>query len=716
MYNMNGSKVFSKLDLKYGYHQIELDENSRDITTFVTHKGLYRYKRLMFGINSAPEKYQQVISQVFHDCEGVQNISDDIVVHAETKEEHDRRLAKVFDRILENNLTLNRQKCQLGMNQIQFMGHMVSMDGIGPTADQVKGIIEAKPPTSGAEIRSFLGLVNFSARYIPDLATVSEPLRKLTRKGAVFCWGKEEQASFDKLKGSLSRAETLGHFKLDASKTTVVTDASNVGLGAMLIQSNDGNSQVISYASKALTDVEKRYSTTEKEALAVVWACEKFRLYLQGVAFELVTDHKPLEVLYGPRSKPNAMIERWIVKLMPYNFKVVYAPGKTNIPDALSRLVNPALKVSPTPSQLESETEEFVRFTAREATPIALSTREVEGMSKVDQELSDVRICLMSRRWDKSCPMYYPVREELSQIGYLVLRGTRLVIPTALRRKCVELAHQGHLGIVGTKQLRTKVWWPRMDKDVENYVKACHGCQIVDSSTHAEPVTPTPLPIGPWQDLAIDLMGPLPTGHYVFVVVDYYSRYYELEITKDMSTGKLIDVLETMFSRYGLPCSVTSDNGPQFKSDMFREYMEENAIHHRRVTPLHPAANGEVERQNRSLLKRIKIAHAESKDWKNELRTYLLAYRTTPHATTGVSPAELMWGTKLPQVEQLERHVDESVRDRDSEMKHRNKLYIDQKRGAVESALEAGDTVLVKQKRVRSIGIYLLDLNRQVRL
>ncbi|XP_033739246.1 uncharacterized protein K02A2.6-like [Pecten maximus] len=387
---------------------------------------------------------------------------------------------------------------------------------------------------------------------------------------------------------------------------------------------------------------------------------------------------------------------------MPYRFKVRYEPGTGNIADALSRLVGTR---NVGQSKLKMETENYIRFVAREATPSALMTHEVEEASKEDDELSMVRECMESRRWDKTCTPYYPVRDELSRLGYLVLRGTRLVIPKYLRNKCIQLAHQGHLGIVGTKQqLRTKVWWPQMDRDVVKHVKSCHGCQIITGTVHPEPLKPTELPNGPLQDFAIDLLGPLPTGHYVFVVVDYYSRYYEIEIMKDTTSTKITESLENMFCRHGIPVSITSDNGPQFKADHFKDYMRENGIIHRRVTPLYPAANGEVERQNRSLMKRIKITHAQSKDWKTEIRTYLLAYRTTPHSTTGVSPAELMYGrklrTKLPQKEHLGKSlIDEGVRDRDAHMKYRNKIYIDAKRGAQDSDLKVGESVLVKQKQ-----------------
>ena len=295
----------------------------------------------MFDISAAPEKYQQVIAQVLHDCEGVQNISDDIVVHGKNLAEHDERLVKVMLRLKEKNMTLNKEKCQFGLTEITCMGHVLSKNGVEPTEGRSKAIKEARPPTNAAEIKSFLGLVNFSARYIANVAIVAEPLRRLTRKNQKFTWGREKQNSFDVLKDCLTKAETLGYYRLNATRTQLVTDASNVGLGAVLLQQYEGETKVISYASRTLSDVETRYmySTTEKEALAVVWACEKFQIYLYGVNFELITDHKPLEVLYGTKSKPNARTERWVLRLMPFTYTIRYVPGPQNIADVLSRLV-----------------------------------------------------------------------------------------------------------------------------------------------------------------------------------------------------------------------------------------------------------------------------------------------------------------------------------------------------------------------------------------
>ena len=193
---------------------------------------------------------------------------------------------------------------------------MLSDNGIGPAEDKVKAIVDAREPQSASEVRSFLGLANYNARFIPDFATVAEPLRRLTKKGVHFEFGEEQTNAFNDFKRRLSSAETLGYFDKDA-KTLIIADASPVGLGAILIQEQQGRKRVISYASKSLSAVERRYSQTEKEALAVVWACERFHVYLYGIEFELYTDHKSLETIYLSRSKPCARIERWILRLQP---------------------------------------------------------------------------------------------------------------------------------------------------------------------------------------------------------------------------------------------------------------------------------------------------------------------------------------------------------------------------------------------------------------
>ena len=700
--DLNGSKVFSKLDIKWAYHQIELAPESRGITAFITHKGVYQYKRLMFGVSCAPEIYNKIIMQLLDKCQGVHSIFDDIVVHGSSEEEHDKRLHDVFTVLQEKGLTLNYDKCKFNLPEVEFMGHILSGKGVGLSSEKVEAIQKARRPESTSEIRSFLGLVNFSGRFIPDLATLADPLRKLTKKDEPFVWTAEQQNAFETLKDKLSSAETLGYFDLSA-KTQVIADASPVGLGAVLVQEKHGQRRVICYASRSLSRVERRYSQTEKEALSLVWACERFHLYIYGTDFELVTDHKPLQYIFSEKSKPSARVERWVLRLQPYKYTVRHIPGSQNIADSLSRLLEKEEKeVQPLN---RNKTENYVNFLAESCVPTAMSLREIESESLKDPDLESVRQCLLSGKWHTlRATEYMLVRNELSCINNVVLRGTRIVIPTKLREHVLDIGHEGHPGIVVMKQrLRTKVWWPRMDKDIENYCKSCYGCQLVSNPSKPEPMTRTEFPSGPWQDIAIDFLGPLPSGDNLLVVVDYYSRWVEVSVSKSITAEKTIQQMKKIFSIYGYPMSVTSDNGPQFKSEQFQSFLRQNGISHRRVTPLWPQANGEVERQNRSIMKRIRIAQAEKRNWEEELQTYLMMYRASPHTTTGVSPAELMFGrklrTKLPDLTFRATDIDIEIRDRDVEKKEKGKIYSDEKRNAQKSEIRTGDKVLVRKER-----------------
>ena len=220
-----------------------------------------------------------------------------MIVHAPTEEEHDKRSENVIRVLSSRVLTLNRDKRQFKMSHLEFMGHVLSACGIGPAHVKVKAVVDARELTNAAEVRSFLSLVNFTARFIPDLATVSAPLRHLTKSLESFVWGPEQKQLFDELKKPLSSAETLGYFDKNAP-TKVIADASPVGLGAVLVQEQREELRVITYASCSLSDTERRYSQTEKKALAIVWACERFH----GAEFELMTDHKPLECIFSPKS------------------------------------------------------------------------------------------------------------------------------------------------------------------------------------------------------------------------------------------------------------------------------------------------------------------------------------------------------------------------------------------------------------------------------
>ena len=353
--------------------------------------------------------------------------------------------------------------------------------------------------------------------------------------------------------------------------------------------------------------------------------------------------------------------------------------------------------------------DEYVKLVATESTPIAMTTCEVERASEYDSELESVRESLLTGNWHSmKFKQYVPVRRELCATGMLVLCGTRIVIPQTLCTQVLKLAHEGHPGIVAMKQrLRSKVWWPGIDKEAEKFCKHCHGCQLVSQPNKPEPMSRTELPNAPWEHLACDLLGPLHSGDYISVVVDYYSRFFELKFNKSTTAEKILSILNKVIVTHGLPLSIRTDNGPQFASDHFMTYLEKNGIEHRRNTPLWPQVNGEVERQDRSILKRLQIAQAEGRDLKSELDNFLTMYRSTPHSTTGISPTELLcrrtYRTKLPQLSEF--WTESEVKDRDSERKEKGKVYAENRRKACDSNIQKGDTVIEAGEKEQVIHI-----------
>lgn len=261
------------------------------------------------------------------------------------------------------------------------------------------------------------------------------------------------------------------------------------------------------------------------------------------------------------------------------------------------------------------------------------------------------------------------------------------------------------------ERLRTKVWWPGMDRDAEKLCAECYGCQLVTKHVPPPPVKLSPMPQRPWEDLALDILGPLPSGENLLVLVDYHSRWIEVDVVRATTSKIIIQCLDSQFARYGISKSLRTDNGPNLVSNEIEDYLKEMGVEHRHTTPLWLRANGEVERQNRTLLKAIRAAHVEGKNWREELNKFLLAYRSTPHSTTGKSPAELLFtrvlNTKMPELSGLDDEEadisDQGARDRDTQKKQANKDYVDKKFHAKERDAQEGDLVLLEQKRQNNL-------------
>ncbi|CAB4038802.1 Transposon Ty3-I Gag-Pol poly [Paramuricea clavata] len=668
---MNGAKVFSKLDLRSGYHQLLLAEESRYITTFVTHKGLRRYKRLNFGTNSASELFQKVIHDQIHDIPGAINISDDVIIYGKSQQEHDTALHNVCQRFTKVGLTLNNEKCQFSQTKLTFFGMVFSAEGISADPHTVSAIKNASPPSSVKDVRSFLGMATYCAKFIPNFSHLREPLRKLTMKSAQFRWTRCEQTAFDNIKNALTSDTVMAYF--DQTKPTeLITDASPWGLSAILAQNSTQHDdrRIVAYVSRSLSEVERKYSQTEREALAIVWAMERLQTYLRG--------------------------------------------GSDNPSDFLSR--HPCQE---TDNKHEMSAEQYVNFLTMHAVPKAMTIQEIQEATKHDKTLQLLTEIIRKQAWGsiKDLPttgedvselnLFAKVRDELTineQLG-IILRGTRIIMPCSLREKAIRLAHEGHQGLAKTKQLiREKIWFPRIDKDVETLIRGCIPCQANGTANHPAPLKMTELPPKPWHTVHVDFCGPFPTGEYTLVVIDAYSRFPEVEIVKSTSATSTISKLERIFATHGLPNILKSDNGPPFQSNEFKQFMTENGIKHQRITPLWPKANSEAENFMKPMEKAIRAAHIEKKNWRKELYHFLLNYRATPHTTTKFAPAELLFNreinTELPsKIINQNTKIDQQVRANDEKGKRNMKRNADKSANAKEVDIKVGDTVLVRQTK-----------------
>ena len=362
---------------------------------------------------------------------------------------------------------------------------------------------------------------------------------------------------------------------------------------------------------------------------------------------------------------PSARIERWLLYLRQLQYDLMHIRGKDNAADVLSRL-----RVSQTQNEETSQIEYFAYSVAVEAMPAALVPKQVEVASADDTTFQLERQAIMTGDWSRlSGTLYKAVQDELWVIGQVVSRGGRIVI-----------AHEGHQGMVRTKaRLREKVWWPGMDKQVEEVVRACHPCQLVGPRAKPEPVKSTRLPEGPWKEISIDLLD-ISSGEHLLVVVDYYSRWIEAILLKKTDAHHVVKSMEAIFRTHGLPQCVRSDNGPPFVSEQFETFLEYLGTHQKKGVPYWPQCNGEVERCNETLLKIVRIVQLERRDWRKAVQDFLFQFRVTPHTVTGILPAELLMGRKLrdklPKVEFSGEQVTEGywqqqLRERDARSKLR---------------------------------------------
>ena len=555
-------------------------------------------------------------------------------------------------------------------------------------------------------------MVNYCGRFIPNLASISAPLRELTKSDVPWQWDESQSHALKLIKQQLANSCSMAYFD-PQSATELLVDASPVGLGAMLTQRNANNvTSVVALASRALTAVEQRYSQTEREALAITWAVSHFHLYLYGGPFMVITDHKPLVPLFNnSNAKPSLRLERGILTLQAYDYTVQYQPGKHNPADYMSR--HPY--ETPSSSIEQTLAEAHIHFISNHAIRKSVTRDEIASATKADIALQMCMEAIKRDNWNdvltnadeavkNELKCLHNVRDELSvsESGDLLLRDHRIIVPQVLRKRIIDIAHEGHQGITKTKALiREKVWFPAIDRLTESIIRDCLPCQATVIEHSKEPLIMSPLPKKAWSEVSVDFAD-LPSGEHLLVVVDDFSRFPEVEIVPSTSALHVIPKLDRIFSSYGVPEIVRTDNGPPFQSHAFADFAQYLGFTHRRVTPRWPQANGEVERFMKTLKKAYRTAFAERKPWKQELYKFLRNYRVTPHATTQTPPATLLFGrpirARLPEPVSAQTPPDDNdLRARDHSKKSQIKAHADKRGNTQRKAIQVGDTVLVRR-------------------
>ncbi|XP_013136418.1 PREDICTED: uncharacterized protein K02A2.6-like, partial [Papilio polytes] len=691
MVRLSGACFFSKIDLSQAYNQVELDDTKK-YTVINTHRGLYRYNRLVYGLASSPGIFQRIMCNLLRGISNVEIFLDDVIIGGKSINEHLEALQEVFRRLHSSGLKLKTNKCVFLVNEIRYLGYIISRDGIKTDPTKIEAIVKLPRPSNVSELRSFLGILNFYGKFIKNMSGRLVPLYELLKKDKEWVWSSECENAFIRIKKILSSVDTLAHY--DSKKSLVVTcDASGRGIGGVLTQidAGSGGERPVAYASRTLTDAEKNYSQIHREALAIIFCMNKFHQYLYGRHFTLRTDHKPLVSIFGPNTGIPAMVasrmQRWAIILSAYSFDIEYVRTQENSADGLSRLPIGGNKESePTPP------EQTYLHCVQES--LCLDYNEIKRETVRDPILARVLLYIRDG-WPAQCELtnlkpYWNRRNELYEELGCVMWGHRLVVPEKCKSQILKVIHEPHMGIVKSKALaRSYVWWAGMDEAVE---RTCRECEVCAGQADAPPrQTPRmwPWPARPWTRLHLDFLGPI-GGKSFLVVVDAMSKWIEVFHMTGVSANYLIDRLNELFSRFGIPKQIVTDNGTQFASKEFDFFNRYNGIQHIFTPPYHPSSNGLAENAVKTLKRIIKKALQEKRDVNRALWSFLIYYRNVAHCTTGESPASLLLGRPI------RTRLDAIRPDRENQVRSAQQRQQEAASGA-NRAFDKSDTVWYRQ-------------------
>jgi len=622
---------FTSLDLRSGYYQVPISETSKKYTSFITPNGQYELNRVGFGLTNAPHFFQKVMNMVLQPCRDFASVYlDDILLHSKTLEVALTHLTSTLKLFRESGLTLNLSKCSFLMTSVNFLEFEVSAGSVKPGRDKCLAVENFPTPKSVHNVRQFLGLTGYFRHFIKDYATLARPLSTLLKKDKEWSWSQVEDSAFQQLKTCLASRPTLMLYQPNAI-TEVHTDASSLGLGGILLQKDGDRFHPVAYFSRHTQGAERNYHSYELETLAVVDTLKKFRVYLLGTNFTVVTDCNSLKQSAN-KKELIPRIARWWLQLLEFTFTIEHRPGeRMRHVDALSR--NPADSVE----VLRIETDDWV----------------LAGQLS-DEQLQAIRTILTKppvSTYDHHIYKNYALRDN--RLYRTTAKGLLWVVPKGMRHEVVRTAHEevGHSAVEKTlKKLSDTYWFPKMRPYIENFIKCCIPCLYAKRKSGKPECLLNPIPKGkePLDTLHIDHLGPFPKSklgnQHLIVAIDAFTKFSFLRAVKSTKTKPVIEYLRDIFASYGVPKVIISDQGTAFTANRFQEFCTQNHIKHLKTAVATPRANGQVERLNRNILNALLASTTDEDLWDAQVRRIQFAINNTINSSTNKTPSQLLLG------------------------------------------------------------------------
>ncbi|XP_063915685.1 uncharacterized protein K02A2.6-like [Zophobas morio] len=621
--NLKGNYKFSKIDLSDAYMQFEL--------ICVKKAGHYIHAQ-----------------RIIHGIDNVFTFQDDILIGHKRGENHLDILRRALTILKNAGLTVNLDKCQFLQSKISYLGYDLSENGLSKSKDKIEAITSAPPPNNITELKSFIGVVNYYSKFIPNITETLAPLYQLLKKDVKYQWTDKCDTAFRSIKQKIASDTVLTYF--DPNLPIIVTcDASERGIAAVLAHKmTDNTEKMVTCVSRTYTKAEQNYSVVHKESLACYFAINKFQEYLYGQRFILRTDQKSLVYLFGKQKEINQTyanrIKRYALYFSNFDFQIEHIKGRDNaVADCLSRL---PLDKQFTVDEVEYNSIYFSNV------DIPIDNTMVKEETANDAILTKV-IEFVRSGWpneiDENYRPFYNRKLDLHVVNGCLLFGDRIVIPTTMREIVKNELHSTHEGIVRMKAMaRSFLWFPGVDKEIEQICKSCKACLSVTSHPPKTYVS-WPESSNPFELVHMDFFTFLQRQY--LIIVDSCTKWLEIYSMKNITSESTVEMLRDCFSRFGLPETVVSDNGPSFVSEEMEIFFYRNGIKHMTISPYNPQSNGLAENGVKIVKNKLKSALADEQNKNATIQTilsrFLLVYRNTPHTTTKISPASAMFGREL---------------------------------------------------------------------